>query len=152
MSFLGITFHLITTKRLSTPDNAAKSERALWPGISWITRFRDTSALTSQNLSVETADSKSSSSTSRYFCNADKVLCLEIFWITYKCTPEKVDLYEACAVPKFLARFAARLWLRPPSRLLFLPHSTPKSCAQVFDCWLEVFIWLKIVRTIGSPP
>jgi hypothetical protein len=40
-----------------------------------------------QNTRVAIASSKSSSSTSRYFCKADKVLCPEIFWITFNGTP-----------------------------------------------------------------
>jgi hypothetical protein len=60
-------------------------------------------AVLRQNLNVASADSKSSSSTSRYFCNADKVLSLEIFFNTFNGTPARVHLYEACAVPKFLA-------------------------------------------------
>jgi hypothetical protein len=70
--------------------------------------------LTPQNTKVAIASSKSSSSTSRYFCKADKVLCPEIFWITFNGTPRtKRDrvLFLNPTQTNFLSRPVIRFWL-----------------------------------------
>ena len=84
-----------------------------------------------QNLSFEIAASKSSSSTSRYFCNADKVLCPEIFFFTFKGTPARVDLLEACASD--YAHQKDYCFYRTPAKILllvFLHKNAPSVMAR----------------------